>query len=547
LISDPEETYGNELRVLLFLTESRDAASIPLVLERIGVVSMICSTPEEVSAEIENGAGALLLEEEGLSRSMEELLFRILERQPPWSELPIIILLRHGPETQAARDALLLPWDMTLVERPVRVNTLVAIVRSALRSRRRQYLVRDQLRALDESETRYRTLFNSIDEGFCIIELIFDDSGEPIDFRFVETSPSFERQTGLINAKGRRVLELVPTLEGFWLEMYGRVALRGEGSRFDGRFEQLQRWFDVYAFPFGPAENRQVAIVFNDITEQKRAESELRAAKEELEARVRERTRELTQALERVRYETEERLLKVEELRLKDQLLMQQSRLAAMGEMIGFVAHQWRQPLNSLGLIAQEVSFRYKKGMFDEQYLNSATAETMRVIRQMSQTLDDFRNFFKPERLKVPFKVIEIVTSTIKLIEASFREYNVKLDISAEDDVVVEGYPNEYSQVLLNILMNARDICLERQVEQARIEIRVFSEGGRAVATIADNAGGIPEQIMDRIFDPYFTTKGPDRGTGVGLYMAKTIIERNMNGRLTVCNTPEGAEFRIEV
>jgi C4-dicarboxylate-specific signal transduction histidine kinase len=112
---------------------------------------------------------------------------------------------------------------------------------------------------------------------------------------------------------------------------------------------------------------------------------------------------------------------------------------------------------------------------------------------------------------------------------------------------MVNGYPNEYAQILLNILMNARDALVERNVDDPRISRHAFSEEGKTVVTITDNAGGIAEEIMDRIFDPSFTSRGPDKGTGIGLYMSKTIIEKNMGGSLTARNTGKGADFRIEV
>lgn len=115
------------------------------------------------------------------------------------------------------------------------------------------------------------------------------------------------------------------------------------------------------------------------------------------------------------------------------------------------------------------------------------------------------------------------------------------------DDPTITGYPNEYAQVLLNILMNARDALLGHHVADALISIRIFSEGDTSVVTITDNAGGITGEIIDRVFDPYFTTKGPDKGTGIGLFMSKTIIEKNMAGKLTVSNTGSGAEFRIRI
>jgi signal transduction histidine kinase len=119
--------------------------------------------------------------------------------------------------------------------------------------------------------------------------------------------------------------------------------------------------------------------------------------------------------------------------------------------------------------------------------------------------------------------------------------------VEQEGDPVINGYPNEYSQVLLNILINARDAFLARKVDSPSIVIRVFCENGRTVVTVTDNAGGIPMKIIDRIFEPYFTTKGPAQGTGIGLFMSKTIIERNMNGVLSARNVGSGAQFRIEV
>jgi signal transduction histidine kinase len=132
-------------------------------------------------------------------------------------------------------------------------------------------------------------------------------------------------------------------------------------------------------------------------------------------------------------------------------------------------------------------------------------------------------------------------------MEGSFQGQQTAIEVAQKGDPVVHGYPNEFSQVLLNILMNARDALTERGVAQPKVLIIISEQGERAVVTIADNAGGIPEEIIGKIFDPYFTTKGPQFGTGVGLFMSKTIIEKNMGGLLTVRNVAGGAEFKIEV
>ena len=133
------------------------------------------------------------------------------------------------------------------------------------------------------------------------------------------------------------------------------------------------------------------------------------------------------------------------------------------------------------------------------------------------------------------------------LEEMGFKVQEITVVTEAEENLHATGYPNEYSQVLLNLLNNARDALSERKVASPRIEISLFSEGEKAVATISDNAGGIPDEILDRVFDPYFTTKDPARGTGIGLYISKTIIEKRMNGRISVRNTGKGAQFRIDV
>jgi len=234
--------------------------------------------------------------------------------------------------------------------------------------------------------------------------------------------------------------------------------------------------------------------------------------------------------------------------RKKDQILIHQGRQAAMGEMIGNIAHQWRQPLNTLGLIVQELLMTYGHDESYKESLEANVKKAMGLISHMSKTIEDFRNYFRPEKEKMPFNINEAVATTLSLIEPSFKNLDIDIEVIEKDVTDFNGYANEYSQVLLNILLNSKDAFAEsRTVKQRVIVITIFKENSRSVVTVADNAGGIPEEIIDKIFDPYFSTKGPDKGTGIGLFMAKTIIERNMGGRLTVRNTAEGAEFRIEV
>jgi len=274
-------------------------------------------------------------------------------------------------------------------------------------------------------------------------------------------------------------------------------------------------------------------------------------ASELLQHRARERDeaeRQLSKTIELLQIETEERLRATEAALQKERMLIQQSRQAAMGEMIGNIAHQWRQPLNTLGLILQELPYNQKNGTLTGETLDESVRRAKKVIFHMSQTIDDFRNFFRPDKEKVSFKLNDIVVKAVSLVDSSFTNQGIQIDIDHQEDISIHGYPTEFSQVILNILVNSRDAFIECTNDGPRLVlIRLFSEDGRAVLTITDNAKGIAEENLSRIFEPYFTTKAPDKGTGVGLYMSKTIIEKNMGGILSARNSGNGAEFRIEV
>lgn len=284
--------------------------------------------------------------------------------------------------------------------------------------------------------------------------------------------------------------------------------------------------------------------------ERRSALEELLLTHEELKAKQAELEKhhsELRLTYHQLERETAQRLRAVHELRQRDQMVIQQARLAAMGELLNNIAHQWRQPLNVLGLKVQEIGFCYDLGGCTPELMAGNVAQAMEILQQLSQTIDDFRTFANPDLERRPFDVEQVVGKTLSLIEESFRERGIALHVVASESAPVEGFPNQYCQALLNILMNARDAFGEQGREDARITLSLRREEGRAVLSVADNAGGIDENILDKVFDAYFTTKQLGKGTGIGLFMAKNIIEKNMGGRLTVRNVPGGAEFRIEL
>lgn len=239
-----------------------------------------------------------------------------------------------------------------------------------------------------------------------------------------------------------------------------------------------------------------------------------------------------------------QRLLEVD--RDREQMLMQQSRFAAMGEMLVNISHQWRQPLNVLGLILQDLSRSYERSTLTKESLDNTTTRARQLIAHMSGTIDDFRNYLNPQKLIMRFDVEEVVRKAAAMVGEGLKGIELQVHPMSEEPIIIEGYRNEYTQAVMNILLNARDAFLEKGVASPRITITISREGERSIVTIADNAGGIADGVISRIFEPYFTTKAPE-GTGIGLFMCKTIIEKSMSGSLTVRNTDVGAEFRIEV
>jgi PAS domain S-box-containing protein len=334
---------------------------------------------------------------------------------------------------------------------------------------------------------------------------------------------------------GRRLGAFVPTsVRPFFLDFLGKafeqqakVSCEMPFSREGGEAHFLQ----VELVPDAAGRECRVAVI--DITERRRAEGELALKRRELEDINRFLERSIAQA--------------VEELRQKDEMLILQDRLSVMGEMINNIAHQWNQPLNSLGLVIQQLPLFHGMGELSGEFLEESAEQAMDLIQHMSQTIEVFRSLFKVDKDTTTFSVNQVIARTLSLVEKTLQDQGIEVVFHPGVDPVATGYPNEYSQVLLNILLNARDALVEHQVVSARISIRAVSEGGRSVVTISDNAGGIPEEVLDRIFDAYFTTKGPEKGTGIGLFMSRTIIEKSMKGRLTARNVTGGAEFMIEV
>jgi len=291
--------------------------------------------------------------------------------------------------------------------------------------------------------------------------------------------------------------------------------------------------------------NSMQAQISDYLTERRQIEDTLHEQAALLEDEIAQR-QQTQEELNVINSSLEERIADaISELRKKDNLLLQQSKLAAMGELLSNIAHQWRQPLNNIAVSIQTMQYLNKAGELSQEEMDRSIKTVMDILFYMSGTIDDFRGFFIKDREKREFVLQEVVDKTLNLVRPTLDDKKIIVSVTAEPDIRAIGYPNEYAQALMNILYNARDALLEKQVQGPSITIVIRQEDGRSVLTVSDNAGGIPQQILPQIFEPYVTTKGPSQGTGIGLYMAKTMIERNMGGTLTARNTAEGAEFRI--
>lgn len=283
----------------------------------------------------------------------------------------------------------------------------------------------------------------------------------------------------------------------------------------------------------------QIAQLINAFFIQK---AQLYNSNQILEQKVEERTKEL----EAINHTLDDRVkLEISRRHEQEQLFIQQARFAAMGEMIGNIAHQWRQPLNTLSLLLQNVIFAYETGRLDRELIDRVNTKGNLLIRTMSTTIDDFRNFFKPNRSKEQFNISEQLGKTLEILEGSLENNHIVLEKNVSSDLEMYGFANEFSQVIINILNNAKDALNEHTMNDKIIRIDGYETESDIIIHISDNGGGISPSIIDKIFDPYFTTKEEGKGTGIGLYMSKVIVENNMNGQLSVSNDSHGSCFSL--
>jgi signal transduction histidine kinase len=228
----------------------------------------------------------------------------------------------------------------------------------------------------------------------------------------------------------------------------------------------------------------------------------------------------------------------------RERQLLRQANFATMGEMIDIIAHQWRQPLGSLGLILQNLRFDSRDGVLDQAGLEEYLDRAQRMIDVMAATIDDFRLFFAPNVAARDFSLLATIRKCADLMAASLKTHGIELQ-ACGDDVVVHGSENEFLHVMVNLVVNAKEAMVDRQVAHGRIQVGLGLDGDEAWICLSDNAGGIAPDIIDRVFDLHFTTK--QGGSGIGLYLTRTIVEQHLGGCVWAENWQDGVRFTLRL
>ncbi len=387
---------------------------------------------------------------------------------------------------------------------------------------------RKLIKSIKVQKDKFKNIFDKSSDGVAILE----------DGVFVECNNSLVSLFGYENRE--QVLNLSPSkispkfqpdgqksLEKYMLMLriaseYGVnhfewIHLRADGEEF---------WADIVLTNISTKDNQNlIHVVLRDIGFKKELEEELLELNMQLEERVED---------------------ELEKNKKQQFILMQQSRLAQMGEMISMIAHQWRQPLNVLSLATQGIYLKFTMNKLTSLSMEHFNTTTKKQIQEMSTTIDDFREFFKPQKEKKIFEISKTIEHVIEITKPIYKSQEIKLAVDIQKGIFVNGYSNELGQALINIINNAKDALVENNVDKKKfVEISTEIKDDMVLIVIEDNAGGIDDKVKDKIFDPYFSTKSEKNGTGIGLYMSKMIIDEHMNGEIKVLNTQNGAKFIV--
>jgi len=493
-------------RALVLAPRGRDAAIACAMLVESGIEAKACDTLPGLVAELDLGAAFVVVTEEAVANADLHGLVAWIEDQEEWSDLPFVMLTRRGglERNPAAARFLDLLGNVTFLERPFHPTTLLSLARSSLRGRRRQYEARARLEELRESEIRYRNLFDTMDEGFCVLEFIDGPEGPLSDYVHVQANHAYHRHTGLDTIVGRKVSEVLGPEAPLWIERFRQVLLSGEPLRFDQELGATSRHLELAAFRVEPASRREVAVIFQDVTDRKKAEQELREINDTLERRVEAAVGEREIAMAQ---------------------LHEAQKLETIGQLTGGVAHDINNLLTPITGALDLLNRRYSADdPRSARLLDGALQSAERAKILVSRLLGFARRQALETRAIDPASLLEGMRD---LVVSSIGP-SVELRLSLGHDLPAAlTDPNQLELAILNLCVNARDamnghgvmtIVAERSVVGPRAGSKL-RPGDYVRISVIDNGLGMDERTLARAVEPFFSTKGVGKGTGLGLSM----------------------------
>lgn len=502
----------------------RDSKVIHDILGSAGVQTCIeGNVPAVLSAINEVRAGAAILAEEALNQGGIELVEKWLARQPPWSDLPIILLTKGmgGPETKM--DLAKRLGNVTILERPLHPVTLVSAARAALRARARQHVAERYVADLElsqklvaESEAKYRALFSSMDEGFCIIEFLDGPEGPLSDYVHVEANEAYARHAGIRNVVGQRVREMVPDEAEEWVRIYGQVLTTGQPIRFERELVATGRLLELAAFRIEPAEKRQVAVLFQDITSRRQAEIALQELNQTLEKRVAEAVAENMRDQQKLADAAER--------------MHEMAKLETLGQLTGGVAHDFNNLLTPIVGALDMLRRRHEGDERSNKLISGALQASQRAATLVQRLL----SFARRQHLEArTIDVAELLEGMHDLVQRTIGPH-IKVQVETAPDLPPARIdPGQLELAILNLAVNARDAMpgggsLRLILDQVDDPVGDGVAPGRYIRLAVQDSGvGMDDVTLSRAIEPFFTTKGQGEGTGLGLSMVHGLAAQS--------------------
>jgi len=494
-------------RALVLAPRGRDATIAAAMLSEGGIEATACASLLALITELDAGAAFVLVTEEAITSADLNPLADWLSHQEEWSDLPFVLLTTRGgglERNPAAVRYLEVLGNVTFLERPFHPTTLISLARSALRARKRQYEARSRLTELREGEARYRTLFDTMDEGFAVIEFLDGPEGALSDYVHVQANPAYERHTGIANVIGQKVREMVPDEAEGWVALYRQVLVSGEPIRFERELVATRRQLELSAFRIEPSSRKAVAVIFQDVTARKRAEQELRELNEGLEARVTATVAERETVIAQ---------------------LHEAQKLETIGQLTGGVAHDINNLLTPITGALDLLNRRYSADdPRSARLLDGALQSAERAKILVSRLL----GFARRQALETRAVDIAQLFEGMRDLIASSIGPAIELRMLPVHDLPAGiADPNQLELAILNLCVNARDamegggvltIAADRVV-LGPDRASKLNPGAYIRISVIDTGAGMDEVTLAKAVEPFFSTKDVGKGTGLGLSM----------------------------